>query len=178
MPCNCVLRAIFRSCYVRFRLCLAKEKRMSHARFEIIGGPERRAMWGRRDEEYVADFCLVSRRALNDYEYRIFRLHFLLGADWKLCCRQLNMERGAFFHDIYRIEQKLGRAFREVEPYSLFPLSDYFAPVVKKERTQSVTDEGSLSATSGDSFPLAEAPSTRIASFDAIRPLLQGERRY
>ena len=133
MPCNCVLRAIFRSCYTRFRLCLAKEKRISQARFEIIGGPERRAVWGRKDEEYVADFCLVSRRALNDSEYRIFRLHFLLGADWKLCCRQLNLDRGAFFHDIYRIEQKLGRAFREVEPYALFPLSDYFSPVVRKE---------------------------------------------
>jgi hypothetical protein len=133
MPCNCVLRAIFRSCYTRFRLCLAKEKRMSHARFDIIGGRERRAVWGRKDEEYVADFCLVSRRVLNDCEYRIFRLHFLLGADWRLCCRQLNMDRGAFFHDVYRIEQKLGRAFREVKPYSLFPLSDYFAPTVKKE---------------------------------------------
>lgn len=133
MPCNCVLRAIFRSCYERFRLCLAKEKRMSQARFDIIGGTERRAVWGRKDEEYVADFCLVSRRVLDDYEYRIFRLHFLLGADWRLCCRQLGLERGPFFHEVYRIEQKLGRAFREIRPYALFPLSDYFAPVVKKE---------------------------------------------
>jgi hypothetical protein len=133
MPCNCVLRAIFRSCYTRFQLCLAKEKRMSHARFEIIGGPERRAMWGRKDEEFVADFCLVSRRVLNDYEHRIFRLHFLLGADWRLCCRQLKMDRGSFFHDVYRIEQKLGRAFREIRPYALFPLDEYFGPVVRKE---------------------------------------------
>jgi hypothetical protein len=106
---------------------------MSQARFEIIGGPERRAMWGRKDEEYVADFCLVSRRALNDLEYKIFRFHFLLGAEWRLCCQKLEMERGEFFHHIYRIEQKLGRAFRDVRPYALFPLSEYFAPVVKKD---------------------------------------------
>ena len=106
---------------------------MSHARFEIIGGPERRVMWGRRDEEYVADFCLVSRRALNELEYSIFRFHFLLGADWRLCCRKLEMERGEFFHHVYRIEQKLGRAFRDVQPYALFPLNEYFAPVVKRD---------------------------------------------
>lgn len=109
---------------------------MSQARFEIIGGRERRAMWGRKDEEYVADFCLVSRRVLNDYEYKIFRMHFLLGADWKFCCRQLQMERGPFFHEVYRIEQKLGRAFRELKPYALFPLSEYFAPVVRKELSE------------------------------------------
>jgi hypothetical protein len=27
---------------------------------------------------------------------------------------------------VYRIEQKLGRVFRELEPYSLFPLDEYF----------------------------------------------------
>jgi hypothetical protein len=106
---------------------------MSHVRFEIIGGRERRTVWGRRDEEYVADFCLVSKRYLNDFEYKLFRFHFLLGADWRLCCRQLKMEKGVFFHAVYRIQQKLGRAFRELEPYPLFPLDEYFAPVVRKE---------------------------------------------
>ena len=27
---------------------------------------------------------------------------------------------------MYRIEQKLGRVFRELEPYPLFPLDEYF----------------------------------------------------
>ncbi len=36
------------------------------------------------------------------------------------------MDRGNFFHAVYRIEQKLGRVFRELEPYSLFPVDDYF----------------------------------------------------
>ncbi len=125
-PCNCVLRAIFRACYARFRYCVTKEKHLSRVSLEIISGREGRWSWGRKDEEYVADFCLVSRRALTDYEHTIFRYHFLLGADWKLCCRKLKMDRGNFFHSIYRIEQKLGRAFREVQPYPLYPLQDYF----------------------------------------------------
>jgi hypothetical protein len=108
---------------------------MSHVRLEIIGGQDRRQVWGRKDEEYVADFCLVSERYLDAYEYRLFRLHFLLGADWSLCCRQLEMEKGVFFHAVYRIQQKLGRAFRELKPYALYPLDEYFGGVVRKEAT-------------------------------------------
>jgi hypothetical protein len=132
-PCNCVLRNIFRLCYARFRYCVEKEKHVSHARLAIIGGTERRTVWGRRDEEYIADFCLVSRRVLEDSEYKLFRFHFLLGADWKLCCRQLKMDRGNFFHEIYRIQQKLGRIYRELEPYPLYPLDEYFGGTFKKE---------------------------------------------
>ncbi len=125
-PCNCVLRAIFRACYARFRHCATKEKHISRASPELISGREGRVVWGRKDEEYVADFCLVSRRTLDELEYRIFKYHFLLGADWKLCTRKLGIDRGNFFHAVYRIEQKLGRVFRDLEPYGLFPLDEYF----------------------------------------------------
>jgi len=76
---------------------------------------------------------LVSKRFLDEFEYKLFRFHFLLGADWRLCCRQLKMEKGVFFHAVYRIQQKLGRAFRELTPYPLFPLDEYFGAVVRKE---------------------------------------------
>ena len=74
----------------------------------------------------MADFCLVSRRNLTETEHRLFRYHFLLGAEWMLCARKLGLSRGNFFHAVYRIEQKLGRVFRELQPYPLFPLDDYF----------------------------------------------------
>lgn len=107
---------------------------MSQVRLEIIGGRDRRQVWGRKDEEYVADFCLISKRVLDEFEYKVFRFHFLLGADWRLCCRQMNMEKGIFFHAVYRIQHKLGRAFRELKPYPLYPLDEYFGPVVRNER--------------------------------------------
>ena len=132
-PCNCVLRSIFRVCYARFRYCVEKEKHVSQARLAIIGGKNRRQVWGRRDEEYIADFCLVSKRFLDETEYKLFRFHFLLGADWKLCCRQLKMERGDFFHEVYRIQQKLGRIYRELAPYSLYPIDEYFGGTYKKD---------------------------------------------
>ena len=125
-PCNCVLRAIFRACFDRFRDCVSREKYMSRVTLDPLPGKERRGTWGRKDEEYSADFCLVSKRALTELEHRIFRYHFLLGADWKLCCHKLQMDRGNFFHAVYRIEQKLGRVFRELEPYALFPVNEYF----------------------------------------------------
>ena len=134
MPCNCVLRAVFRACYARFRSCVNKEKFMS--RVSLIpckGGMERTRTFARLDEDYIADFCLVSRRALTPFDYEVFRNHFLLGADWRLCCRQMQIDRGTFFHALYRIQHKLGRIFREIRPYSLYPVDEYFAGRVRRK---------------------------------------------
>lgn len=64
--------------------------------------------------------------------FRVFRYYFLLGADWKLCCRQLGMDRGNFFHAVYRIEQKLGRVFAELDPYGLDPVDEYFGGPIRR----------------------------------------------
>ena len=108
-PCNCVLRCIFRICYDRFVKCVTQERHVSRISLEPHAGRQRPNTWGRKDEEFIADFSLVSRRTLSEEEYRLFRYHFLLGADWKLCTRKLGIDRGNFFHSVYRIEQKLGR---------------------------------------------------------------------
>ena len=105
---------------------MAGERHVSRATLETIPGKDHQGTWGRKQEEYIADFCLVSKRALEESEYRLFRYHFLLGADWRLCSRKLGVDRGTFYHAVYRIQEKLGRIFRELEPYPLFPLTDYF----------------------------------------------------
>jgi hypothetical protein len=84
-----------------------------------------------KDEEFMADFCLVAKRFLSPLEHKIFKFHFLLGADWKLCCRQMKMDRGDFFHNVYRLEHKLGRIFKELKPYALYPLDEYFGGTVR-----------------------------------------------
>lgn len=132
MPCNCVLRAVFRACYARFRSCVTKEKYLSKVSLVPCKGMERKKTFARLDEEYIADFCLVSKRTLPPFDYEVFRNHFLLGADWRLCCRQMRIDRGAFFHALYRIQQKLGRVFREIRPYSLYPVDEYFAGRVRR----------------------------------------------
>jgi hypothetical protein len=82
----------------------------------------------------MADFYLVAKRTLDENDFRLFRFHFLLGADWKLCCRHFKMDRGTFFHAIYRIEQEMGRVYRELRPYSLFPTDEYFATKIRKAK--------------------------------------------
>lgn len=137
-PCNCVLRGIFRACYARFHNCVEKEKHMSKCTLEFMPGSNHRNTWGRKDEEYCADFILISRRTLTQEEYRVFNYHFLLGADWKLCCLKLKIDRGSFFHAIYRIQQALGRTFRELQPYGLYPLDEYFGGGVRDDEAVSV----------------------------------------
>jgi hypothetical protein len=132
-PCNCVFRTIFRLCFEQFRLCLKRDKPFSRAVLEYNPRSNKRQTFGLKEEEYIADFCSVSRRSLTDEEYLIFRYHFLLGADWKLCCRKLGMDRGSFFHMVYRIQQRLGRRFRELQPYPLFPLDEYFNGTMRNE---------------------------------------------
>jgi hypothetical protein len=131
-PCQCVLRSVFRACYNRFRHCSSLEKYVSRVRVEQVNGKDHKQTWGMKNEEYMVDFCRIAERNLDPHEHRIFRFHFLLGADWKLCCRRLGIDRGAFFHMVYRIQQKLGRVFRELEPYALFPLDEYFGGVIRK----------------------------------------------
>ena len=132
-PCNCVFRAIFRACLSRFRDCAATETAFGTVSWEFCAGPAGRRVYSRKQEEYMADFCLVSRRVLDDEDHRLFRYYFLLGADWQLCARQLKMDRGNFFHAIYRIERTLGRAFSEIRPYPLYPLDEYFGGTIRKD---------------------------------------------
>ncbi|HVW11185.1 MAG TPA: hypothetical protein VHC90_21520 [Bryobacteraceae bacterium] len=103
-----------------------REKPVGTVRLETVRGSEGNFSWGMKEEEYMADFCLVSKRALDTMEYQIFRFHFLHGADWKACCGRLGLDRGSFYHHLYRIEQKLGRVFRELRPHALFPIDEYF----------------------------------------------------
>jgi hypothetical protein len=102
------------------------ERRISQVSLEAIPGRKHRAVYSRKEEEFMADFVLVAKRTLNEDDHRIFRFHFLLGADWKLCCQRLGMERGAFYHQVYRIQERLGRMYAELEPYALFPVDEYF----------------------------------------------------
>ena len=125
-PCSCVLRNVFRACHARFRECLKKEKFIAQVSLESIQGGDGGSNWCRKDEDYIADFTLVSRRVLNEQEYAAFKFHYLLGADWRMCCRKLKLDRAQFFRMVYKIEHRLGRVYRELEPYALYPLNEYF----------------------------------------------------
>ena len=113
---------------MRFRECTTMGKHVSTVSIEWTSGPIGKRFYGRKVEEYIADFCSVSRRALEPADYRLFRYHYLLGADWKMCCLVLKMDKGDFFHQVYKLEAALGRVFRDLKPYALFPVYSYFGP--------------------------------------------------
>lgn len=177
IPCSCVLRAVFRACYARFRVCVGKEKYMSRVSFEHFGGKERRMMWARKDEEYAADFHLISRRVLDPFHYRVFSCHFLLGGDWKLCCRQLNMDRGQFFHAVYRVQEILGQVFYELEPYGLYPPRDYFVTRITGPRPPrlDISSCGSLEGEFGN--PGSREGESREAASGRSGRALRGNRK-
>src|ERR1022692_2275164 len=79
VPCNCVFRAVFRACYARFRDCVSRDRHLSRVQLEFCNGKDNRITYGRKVEEYIADFCLVSRNALSPLEYDIFRFHEYFG---------------------------------------------------------------------------------------------------
>src|SRR5215469_10475314 len=75
LPCHCVMRAIFRACFNRYRACVANGFQtatvdwMNAKHTASING----RAYGRKKEEFIADFSLVSRRSLSEADYDIFR---------------------------------------------------------------------------------------------------------
>jgi hypothetical protein len=129
--CDCVHRAIFRECLKYYRDIEEGTVRRSVTLSRYNDGETASCSWGHKGREYMADFYLVSVRHLDLKDQAVFKAHFIEGGDWRECCDVLNIERGNFFHAVYRIEQKLGRVFRELQPYALYPLSDYFSGTVE-----------------------------------------------
>jgi hypothetical protein len=106
--CNCVLRSCFRAVFRRYRTIRES-------------GPFRP-----NAARFLADFENVSKKALSASEHKLFRYRYIVGADERSCCRELRLDPGVFNHAVYRIQQKLGRVFCELSPFSLFPVGDYF----------------------------------------------------
>jgi len=134
-PCGCVLRRIFATCYEQFRTIVQTEATF----YPVTHTPSPGALgilYSRPCEEYCADFFLIAKRELNAREWAVFRLHFLLGAGSAICARSLKLDLDVVDHLIRFIERKLGRAYADTRPYSLYPVSEYFQPpsLVKPKR--------------------------------------------
>ena len=158
-PCDCVTRAIFRTCWGRFRDCSGKDKGGPVAvNLERLGktaakGPLNRTAFGWPSFEYLADFYLIAKRTLTEAEWDIFRFHYLLGANPELCQRCLRISKEDLQDACKRIEVALGRAFGETEPFGLYPLDEYFSPKPHGSKTVAF-------------------PGTKAARYQPLRPPL------
>lgn len=84
----------------------------------------------RPHEEFVADFCLVGRRALREAQYEAgFQIWTLLYEDmlpYRVVARKLRVSTEHIEQWVPFIANLVGRRFRELEPFALFPLCNYF----------------------------------------------------
>jgi hypothetical protein len=129
--CACVNRSVFRAVLNKYRECAAGAHHLRPRSLEAIRLPRGKKSYGSKPSEFLADVELTAKRTLSPDDWKVFSAHHLLEADWKLCCQRLGMTRGNFFHACYRIEETLGRVFRELKPYALFPIDEYFQPTTK-----------------------------------------------
>jgi hypothetical protein len=145
-PCRCVLRAIFRAVLERLARIYEHEARPMQVRHY---SGNKRAPWvsySRQSEEFAADVHLIARRTLTERQWRVFQWHYMRGWTYRQCCARLKIERGLFFHECYRIEERLGRVFRELRPYRLFPTREYFQPPRRGEAAERRRQAGAAEA--------------------------------
>lgn len=109
--CYCVYRQIFRAC---LSVCL-----------EIEAQPV--TQWGSVATEYCADVRAIAKRILSAIAFRLFELYHLGEAEYLDCLRQLpGLDRGVFWHHVYKIERELGMEFQRA---GLYPAHRYFGQV-------------------------------------------------
>lgn len=65
----------------------------------------------------------------------MLELYFLAGLQHREMTRQTKLTKGNFFHIVYVVEQKLGRAFSETRPYSVYPTAEYFSGMTRRSLT-------------------------------------------
>lgn len=123
--CGCVRRRICRTVVAKMLQILQEQGGKASSVTDRT--PQSRVFtYSRPREEFLADAFLIARRSLAPDEYDCFRFAMLLGADWKLMCRRLRLDRGNYYHLLYRTEEKLGLAWAETAPYPLWPICEYF----------------------------------------------------
>ncbi len=129
LPCTCVLKAVFRICFKKYENIKNSEYRgPSKQGWDIVAFNTSRRVYGFKDQEFLADFISITRRTLNEIEFRIFSSYYLNNIDYQQLCIRHRLSKGNFFHLVYRIQMKLGQAFRSTKPYPIYPVDEYFSP--------------------------------------------------
>lgn len=123
--CRCVHRSIFRSVWDEYLMIQFGEGRNDLYMHKSRG-------CSRPSEEFCADVELVARRALRGVQLDLFTLLSLSKAahheEWfRLGAMQrLRLTDRSYFIQADELTVACGKAFRNTEPYALYPTSKYF----------------------------------------------------
>jgi hypothetical protein len=87
--------------------------------------------------DYLGDIILVANRTLDRHERVLFQLHEIERYNWRGCLARYprvwrfyfesepkELDRGSFFHSVYRYARKLGKEFLNL---GIYPFGEYFA---------------------------------------------------
>lgn len=137
--CVCVYRRVFRACLGSYHHCEASMGSAGTVQFERVGHAQGRCaiVASFKRAEYAADFIMLARRALahRPVELAVFEAYHVADLEWLAAVPRVNrilhlprpLNRGSFFHAVYRAEGLIGAAIVSTRPYSLFPPRQYFA---------------------------------------------------
>jgi hypothetical protein len=139
--CICILREVTRAVVRRVHelenRSLIRPRALDGASFAFSRQPS-----GSCAAEFIADVSLVARRVLRKpADWQLFQNHCLWRAPWRECSAPLGLNRGAFYHRLYAIEARLGEAFIELKPYSLYPVESYFSARLERVQAFAVPEE-------------------------------------
>lgn len=154
--CQCVLRSIFRACFEKYHNLQVMTGAIGAPSYDRQKSTGLKRMWGIKRNEFIADFEIIARRALSADEHKLFTMYFLQNLKWEQCAGPLGVDRGNFFHGVYRIEAKVGRAFFETKPYGIYPIDEYMSNSRVEEPKGAKIIPFPKPAVA-DSFPLAPA---------------------
>lgn len=122
VPCHCACRKIFRAVLKKREHVL--ELQSLEATHACMIWSSR--FWHRPQEEFLADVDLVVKRAIVLFP----RWRRLIEAKLSAECLTAQFQGKQFWHDVYRVEVVLGKAFLAS---GLYPTQDYFAKTRPKE---------------------------------------------
>jgi len=90
-----------------------------------------------RDREFLADVENVARHSLSPRQYEFWRLAYV----WAVAPGTIRLKLGIVAELDYRFEADrvanvFGRACKDIRPYPLWPLDDYFRPPSRRSACQ------------------------------------------
>lgn len=115
--CRCVYRNVFRICMRKRTQILNDENFATRVSQSKIG-----AFVEIPTIDFVCDVEVLARKQLSPRQRQVFRYHYIYGVEYDACCVKFKVCRGNFFHECYRIEATLGKAFWAA---GLFPTYGY-----------------------------------------------------
>lgn len=121
--CACVFREVFRRCLGRYRFTVQNTAAGTCLSFSGERVSNGSVVFGQKQLEFCIDFELTAKQILTAAEWRLFQLHILGRLDWRRCALRLHMDKGTFFHHIYRIQNAVGLGLLINQ---VFPTRQYF----------------------------------------------------